>query len=132
MRQIRYVVAMSLDGYIAGPNGEADWIENDPEVDFGALWAQFDTGVMGRRTSEAANQEARGESAFSGMKTIVFSTSLQQKDHKGSNHRFRTRCRMDSAPASRTQVRIFGLFGGRRDYFAASCRLVMSTPLKSA
>jgi len=24
MRKIRYAVAMSVDGYIAGPNGEAD------------------------------------------------------------------------------------------------------------
>ena len=34
MRQVRYVVAMSLDGYIAGPNGEADWIIIDPDIDF--------------------------------------------------------------------------------------------------
>lgn len=26
MRKIRYAVETSLDGYIAGPNGEADWI----------------------------------------------------------------------------------------------------------
>jgi len=26
MRKICYAVAMSLDGYIAGPNGEYDWI----------------------------------------------------------------------------------------------------------
>ena len=32
MRNIVYSVAMSLDGYIAGPNGEADWIVMDPEV----------------------------------------------------------------------------------------------------
>ena len=25
MSRIRYSVAMSLDGFIAGPNGEADW-----------------------------------------------------------------------------------------------------------
>ena len=34
MRRVRYVVAMSLDGYIAGPNGEADWIIMDPDIDF--------------------------------------------------------------------------------------------------
>jgi len=44
MRKIRYGVAASLDGYIAGPNGESDWITVDPEVDFAAIWAQFDTG----------------------------------------------------------------------------------------
>ena len=38
MRRIRYIVAASLDGYIAGPQGQADWIENDPDVDFAALW----------------------------------------------------------------------------------------------
>ena len=50
MRRVRYVVAMSLDGYIAGPSGEADWIIMDPDIDFGALFEQFDTFLMGRRT----------------------------------------------------------------------------------
>jgi dihydrofolate reductase len=35
MRRIRYSVAMSLDGYIAGPNGEYDWIEVDPSASAG-------------------------------------------------------------------------------------------------
>jgi len=52
MRRVRYVVAMSLDGYIAGPNGEADWIIMDPDIDFGALFEQFDTFLLGRRTFE--------------------------------------------------------------------------------
>jgi dihydrofolate reductase len=52
MRRVSYVVAMSLDGYIAGPNGEADWIITDPEIDFRALFEQFDTSLMGRRTLE--------------------------------------------------------------------------------
>ena len=51
-RQIRYGVAMSLDGYIAGPQGEADWIMMDPDIDFAAMFDQFDTFIMGRRTFE--------------------------------------------------------------------------------
>lgn len=43
MRQIRYSVAMSLDGYIAGPNGEFDWILMDPDIDFAGMTDQFDT-----------------------------------------------------------------------------------------
>jgi riboflavin biosynthesis pyrimidine reductase len=49
MRRVRYVAAMTLDGYIAGPKGEADWIIMDPEIDFGAILRQFDTVLMGRR-----------------------------------------------------------------------------------
>jgi dihydrofolate reductase len=80
MRKIRYVVAMSLDGYIAGPNGEADWITIDPEVDFAAIWAQFDTLLMGRRTYEAARKRL-DEAAFTGFTTIVFSRTMKQQDH---------------------------------------------------
>lgn len=80
MRKIRYVVATSLDGFIAGPNGEADWIDIDPEVDFAALWAQFDTGLMGRRTYEAARKRL-GEAAFAGLTTIVFSRTMKQQDY---------------------------------------------------
>jgi dihydrofolate reductase len=80
MRKIRYAVAMSVDGYIAGPNGEADWIGNDPEVDFAALWAQFDILLMGRRTYEAASKRL-GEAAFTGITTIVFSRTMKPQDH---------------------------------------------------
>ena len=46
---------MSLDGYIAGPKGEFDWIVPDPEVDFAALMAQFDTYLVGRHTDDCAH-----------------------------------------------------------------------------
>jgi dihydrofolate reductase len=77
-RRVRYQVAMSLDGYIAGPNGEADWIVMDPEIDFGALFAQFDTFLMGRKTFETM---AGGSMGGKGTKTIVFSRTLRQQDH---------------------------------------------------
>jgi dihydrofolate reductase len=76
MRRIRYSVAASLDGYIAGPNGEFDWIVQDPEIDFGEMFAQFDTFLIGRRTFEAM----AGGPKLSG-KVIVFSRTLRPEDH---------------------------------------------------
>ena len=78
-RRVRYQVAMSLDGYIAGPNGEADWIIMDDDIDFKALFAQFDTFLMGRKTFEASGAMAGGE----GTRTIVFSRTLDPHDHPG-------------------------------------------------
>jgi dihydrofolate reductase len=80
MKKIRYMVATSLDGYIAGPNGEYDWIVHDPEVNFGEIWAQFDTLIMGRRTYEPAIA-TMGKKAFQGKKAFVASHSLRQADH---------------------------------------------------
>lgn len=79
MKRIRYSVAMSLDGYIAGPNGEADWIIMDPEIDFGALMNSFDTILMGRRTFEVA--QSYGGGTMPGMKAFVVSRTLRQEDH---------------------------------------------------
>jgi hypothetical protein len=43
---------MSLDGYIAGSQGEADWIVQDPTVNiaefFKAFYAQFEIAVRRR------------------------------------------------------------------------------------
>ena len=80
MKKIRYAVAMSLDGYIAGPHGEADWIVRDPEVDFVEIWAQFDTLLMGRRTYDRALSRL-GEAAFQGPKVVVASRTLRAQDH---------------------------------------------------
>src|SRR5580704_12671093 len=72
MKKIRYGVAMSLDGMIAGPNGEADWIVADPEVNFAEIWSRFDTLLMGRRTFEAAVARLGGKS-MDGRKVVVIS-----------------------------------------------------------
>jgi dihydrofolate reductase len=75
---------MSLDGYIAGPNGEADWIVMDPEIDFGEIFARFDTLVMGRGTFEAMRAMGGGGGAMPGVKAIVISRSMAPGDAPGA------------------------------------------------
>ena len=73
---------MSLDGFIAGPKGEADWIIMDPEIDFTEIYSQFDTLLVGRRTFEAM-KGAGGASSMPGMQVFVCSRTLRQEDHPG-------------------------------------------------
>ena len=80
MRRLRYQVAASLDGYIADPAGEFDWITMDPDIDFAALFAQFDTAVMGRKTFLAGLQHG-GDGSMPGLDVLVFSRTLRAADY---------------------------------------------------
>src|SRR5687768_8312367 len=83
MRQVVYSVAMSLDGYIAGPRGEADWIVMDPDIDFNAMFARFDAILMGRRTYETTRTAQGGGGSMLGVESYVISRTLRQADCKG-------------------------------------------------
>lgn len=82
MRRVRYSVAMSLDGFIAGPKGEHDWIVMDPEIDFRTMMGSFDTILMGRKTFDASRGHKGG--GMPGMSAIVFSKTLSAKDCEGA------------------------------------------------
>lgn len=82
MRRLRYGVAMSLDGFIAGPNGENDWFVSDPALDYAAIYAQFDTLLMGRRTFEIARVRA-AQWPDLGQRWIVVSSTLKPEEHPG-------------------------------------------------
>lgn len=82
MRRVRYRVAASLDGYIAGPSGEIDWIVVDPTVDFAALYAEFDTVVLGRRTYELTLQPGAPPWP-AGWRIYVVSRTLPAKQPAG-------------------------------------------------
>jgi dihydrofolate reductase len=80
MRRVRYRVAASLDGYIAGPNGEIDWIVHDPTIDFTSLYSGVDTVLLGRRTYELTRQP--GAPAWpAGWRVYVFSRTLDAAAH---------------------------------------------------
>src|SRR3954471_832581 len=83
MRHVRFGCAMSLDGYIAGPQGEYDWIPRDPEIDFAGLMQQFDTFLIGRRTYEMIRRAGDAAPVLSGVENIVFSRTLNPKHCPG-------------------------------------------------
>ncbi len=81
-RRLRYQVAVSLDGFIAGPNGEYDWIVMDPAIDFAAMVREFDTAVMGRKTYEVVNRDGH-MAMMAGVECVVFSRTLPPADSPG-------------------------------------------------
>lgn len=74
MPKLVYSVAMSLDGKIAGPAGDYDWIPDEPAIDWEAFMGRFDTVVMGRGTWEAVTELPRT------LPTYVASTTLEPVD----------------------------------------------------
>jgi dihydrofolate reductase len=76
MRELRYSVAASLDGYIAGPHGEYDWIVMDPEIDFESMYAGFGGIVMGRRSYDVF--AAEGAPPGPALPTYVYSRTLPE------------------------------------------------------
>jgi dihydrofolate reductase len=79
-RRVRYQVAVSLDGFIAGPNGEYDWIPPDPDIDFAKVYAQFDMAIMGRKTFQTMLQQG-GDGSMPGLQVVVYSATLRQQDY---------------------------------------------------
>jgi dihydrofolate reductase len=82
MRPVRCNVAASLDGLIAGPHGEYDWIPHEPLIDFEALFARVDTILLGRKSYEAAQASPESAMLLEGDARIyVFSRSLDPALH---------------------------------------------------
>ena len=81
MRPVRYNVAASLDGYIAGPNGEYDWIPLEPAIDFDALFRNVDTVLLGRHSYELVLRDPAAATWPAGSRVIVFSRMLRPADH---------------------------------------------------
>jgi dihydrofolate reductase len=80
MRLVRFGGAMSLDGYIAGPQGEYDWIVQDPEMDFASMMAGFDTFLIGRKTFDMMVRASQ-DKPVKGIDYVVFSRTLEARDY---------------------------------------------------
>jgi dihydrofolate reductase len=84
MRKVVYGGAMSLDGYIAGPNGDFDWIVTDPEIDFTLLMARYDTFLIGRKTYDVMRRSAGNMPPSPGIAHVVCSRTLRPADCPGA------------------------------------------------
>ena len=83
MRQLRYSVAASLDGYIAGPKGEFDWIVIDPDIDFAAMYSAYSALVMGRKSYEIMLASGGGGEFGPMPPTFVYSRTLPEGERDG-------------------------------------------------
>jgi dihydrofolate reductase len=78
MKKVILGVAISLDGYIEGPNGEYDWCPPPSTKEMSAFMDGIDSIFFGRKSFELV-----GPSSFPDKKCYVFSNSLQSI--KGKN-----------------------------------------------
>ena len=78
MRRVRYGVGMSLDAFIADPQGGTSFLLQDRDYDPGPFFASIDTVLMGRKTFEVA-----GGKPYPGFRTYVFSRTLRPEDFPG-------------------------------------------------
>lgn len=74
MSEVRMYIAMSLDGYIATPEGDVDWLEPYPagDVGYAEFLQEIGSIVMGRRTYEQVT--TMGEWPYGSRPTYVLSS----------------------------------------------------------
>ena len=70
MPRIALYIATSLDGYVAGPDDDLDWLFTDADYGYEAFYAGVDRVVMGRRTYEVVR--SFGGWPYVGKRGFVF------------------------------------------------------------
>lgn len=83
MRRVIHFAAMSLDGYIAGPEGEVDWLFMDQDYGMKEFFGSVDTALIGRKTFEF--MLGQGVSSCPGLTNYVFTRTLRPDSHPEVN-----------------------------------------------
>lgn len=78
MRKIILGLAVSLDGFIEGPNGEYDWCFTDQDYGMSAFFERVDAVFMGRKSYELTQNVKDSNNWMPPMKTYVFSNTLTE------------------------------------------------------
>jgi dihydrofolate reductase len=81
MRPLLLNVAVTLDGYIEGPNGEIDWCVTDQDYGMTAFLERCDGLLMGRKSYEALL--TYDANAWPDKERYVFSRTLKEMNGPG-------------------------------------------------
>ena len=76
MKKIILGVAVSLDGFIEGPNGEYDWCFSDQDYGLSDFFKRVDALFMGRKSYEMMQGMGEAPPGFPKLKEYIFSTTL--------------------------------------------------------
>lgn len=86
MKKVILYIAVSLDGYIADPNGSVDWIKGqddsvEPEDTFTPFFDSVDTVIMGKRTYDQIVTELSPDQwPYVGVSTFVITHDDKSND----------------------------------------------------
>jgi len=82
VRKVVLGVGISLDGYIARPDGSVDFLFMPKDYSMAQFFKRVDTAVMGRKTYEMGLKMGGGFTG-GGMKSFVFSRSMESRERGG-------------------------------------------------
>ena len=83
MRNVVLGLGISLDGYIARPNGAVDFLFMPKDYSMAPFFATVDTAIMGRKTLDAGLEMSGGSLPSSNLATYVFSNSKPPGERDG-------------------------------------------------
>lgn len=83
MRNVALGVGISLDGYLALPDGSVDFLFSPRDYSMASFFASVDTGIMGRKTLEAGLKMGGGSLGNWSMPMYVFSRSQPIGERNG-------------------------------------------------
>lgn len=84
MRRVVYGVGISLDGYIARPDGSVDFLFMPKDYSMAVFFKRIELAVMGRKTYEIGKKMGGGSFDGQGMKCYVFSRTIEAGEHGGA------------------------------------------------
>lgn len=90
MRKLKLQVQMTVDGFIAGPNGEMEWTAVDWDKELkkyvGKITEPIDCIILGRKLAQgfiphwASHPEEEGADKFNSTKKVVFTKTLEKSE----------------------------------------------------